>query len=329
MSTQVKNFFSGDFSTRYYNLLWLQLVILIGFRVSTLITTTKSYTTVPFFIQNELIIGFSIIEVILAILFIIKIPKKVQHQNKFLGILVIYIFFLVLYLEQFILPNSPYEMYSDDVLFIILQLLVFLILIFINRITFDVKNDTSLLTLILLLSFILMLIAKLIQDNFELYLVFTILSVLTIWIFLWFSIFSFVKIQFWIYRWKSLIPIILGIFFAFGMYMGMMKSLGSDLGKTVFNTIVDQAFSLFAVNHSFYGFNPEILMILVDLVTVYCFLFVLGSVLLFQRPHSKDIVLIAIIGITGLATYPLLAIIRFFALFEFVALNKKLNKIQK
>ena len=329
MSIQVKNFFSIDYNKRYYYLLWIQLIILLLFRLFTLISTTQSRTNITFFIQNDIVIGFSIIEILIVILFVSNIPKKVQNQNFFLAILVLYLFLLIIYLEQYIFPNSAFQFYSDDLIFVLFQLVILMLLILVYRNSFGLNKDTSILTIILVVAFIMEFFARLMHTNFDLSPLFTILSVVVFWVFLWFIIVRFVWIQFRYSSWKAFIPVILGVFFGIGMFMGMMKSLGDQLGRTVFNTIVDQSFSLHAVNYTLFGFNPEIAMIVIDLITAFCFLFELISILIFHRYYSREVVLIMIIGITGLAVYPLLGIIRFLALYEFISLNKKISYVEK
>ena len=133
MKTQLESFFSQNYYQRYATLIWIQVFLLILFRISTLISTTKNLTGIPFFTPNQLIIGFSILEIILAVLFIIKIPNKVPKQNLLLALMVINIFLLVLYIEQFLISNNPIQFGSDDLLFSIVQFLVLLILIIVNK----------------------------------------------------------------------------------------------------------------------------------------------------------------------------------------------------
>ena len=328
MKLQIKTFFSDNYNSRYYHLLWIQLILLFLFRIFTLISTTKNLTNLPFFTPDQLLIGFSILELVLVILFITRIPKKVQNQNLFLFLLVVLIFFLILYIEQYILPNNPFQFYSDDFLFVAIQLLIILILIIVNKNTFDLKNDTNILTLLLFISFTLLLISKLIQNPNSLMVSFIIFSTIIFWGIMWLSIIKFTIKLFPDYNWKIYLPLILGLLMAIGMYMGMMKSLGTELGKTVFITIIDQSISLFSVNISLFGFNPEELMIIINLISGYCFLFMLLTVLLFKKSLRDQTVLILIIGVTGLASYPLLGLIRYLALYKLASINEKIGEIK-
>ncbi len=322
MKTQLESFFSENYYQRYNTLLWIQLILLILFRIFTLISTTKNLTGISFFTPNQLIIGFSILEILLAGLFIIKIPKKVQTQNLFLGLMVITVFLLVLFIEQYIIPNNPIQFSSDDLLFSIVQFLILLILIIVNRENLSINPTQGFLSLAILISFFFVLLSKLLENLSDFLVLNLVLANVIFWIFLWLLIVRYTRVLFKTISLFAFLPIIIGIVLTIGMYMGMMKALGSELGKTVFNTINYQAFSLHSANKVIFGFNPEIVMIIINLMTGYVFIIVLLTTLVLVKSLREEIVSVFILGILGIASYPLLALIRFFAFFKFVSLSE-------
>lgn len=322
MKTQIESFFSENYYQRYYDLLWIQLILLFLYRISTLVSTTKNLTGIPFFTPNQLIIGFTIFELLLSIIFILKIPKKVPRQNLFLSLLVITIFFLILYIEQFIIPNNPIQFGSDDLVFSIIQFLILLILIIVNKGNLVINRTYGLLSLLIVGSFFFVLLSKMLEKIADLLVLNLIIANIIFWVFLWFIIVRYTKILYKNYNWLALLPILISIFLTIGMFMGMMKSLGNELGKTVFNTINYQALSLHSANKAFFGFNPEILMIIINLLTGYCLLFVLLTILFLIKPLQEEAVVFLILGVTGIAVYPLLVLIRYLAFFKFSSLNE-------
>lgn len=325
MNAQLDTFFSENYNQRYYQLLWSQFFLLLIYIVFTLISTTKNLTGLPFFTPNQILVAFSLSELVISILFIVKVPKNVPKQNLFLVLLVINIFFLILYFEQFILPNNPLQYYPDDLLFVSLQFFTILLLIAVYYKNFNVHQVGSVLALLLLVSFFFLFLKKAILSSFSLGIYGLIVANVVFWVFLWVIIVKYQWHLFGNYRWKSLIPIIVSIILAIGMYMGMMKQLGTDLGKTVFNTINYQAFSLQSTTVQILGFNPETLMIVINLITGYCFLFVLFTTLAFSKELRKESILLITIGLTGIATLPYLGLVRFFALFKFISIDKNKN----
>ena len=109
--------------------------------------------------------------------------------------------------------------------------------------------------------------------------------------------------------------------------MGMTKN---QVMTAVIITIIDQTFSLHAIDPLIFGLNVKFLMIFIDVVIGFMFISVLLVSLYLKKHLREEIIIYLILGVTGLAVYPLLAFIRFLALFKLVQNNKVASpKVQK
>ena len=71
-----------------------------------------------------------------------------------------------------------------------------------------------------------------------------------------------------------------------------------------------------------FGINVQYAMIFIDIVFGFVFVAVLLVALLVNEPLRDEITVYLILGITGLAVYPLLALMRFFAFFKYTSKDK-------
>lgn len=317
MKITMGNFFSKDYNERYQKLLLYQVILLLLFRLFTLTTTTKDLTGIPFITPNEIILAFSIVELVFSVLFLVRVPSSIQNQNLFMLLLAINAFFLTLYAEQFIISNNPLAFYSDDVLFVIIQISIIFLLFIYNRSNFNFKNEESKSIVILFIMFSLDFLSKELSTFYDIGNLLFLLANITGWLFLWLFIYKSMAYMYANYKWKAYIPLVVSLFLVMGMYMGMTRSLGTELAKTVFNTIIDQAFSLHSINSTIFGFNPEIMMIIIGLASGFSFIIILGTHLLIRKERRSEWIAIFIIGLTGLSALPLLAIFRLLALFQY------------
>ena len=316
-----KNEFFENYDIRYSVLLSYQLLFLFLFRILTLFISTEGLHHIQFITGYQLQLLYTILQLGFCILFLINIPRKFQHLTFFVIILFLEIFLAILYIEQFYIVTNSINLRSNDLIFISLQVLVLLILMALNSQNFkpDIKNNSQNINLYLLLSFILYLLSSLVTFSVDLSNLFLLLADVLFWVFLLSLIVKYAKILYANKPTTAIIPIVIGFFFGFGMFMGMTKN---QVMRAVIITIIDQTFSLHAIQPLIYGFSFELAMIFIDVVLGFIFVAVLLLSLLKNVKLRHEITIYFIIGVTGLAVYPLLALIRFYALFSLI---KKTN----
>lgn len=322
MMIETKTRFFDNYEIRYDILIGYQLILLFIYRLLTLFISTEGLHHIPFITPNQLQILFGIIELAFCILFLIKIPKNTPQQNVFLILLFVNVFFEVLYVEQFLIVTDPITFRENDSLLTLLQVLVLLVIILLSfqKSKFYFRNYLNYAKLYLLFAFVSLYLSSMLTSNPNYFLLFILLADVLFWIFLLTIIFYYSRILYRVSKRKAIIPLVVGFFLGFGMYMGMTQS---QIMLAVITTIIDKTFSLHAIEPSIFGFNFRYLMIFLDVVLGFIFTCVLLVALMTKKEHRTEISSYFILGLTGLAVYPLLAIMRFIAFFKLVNLKTK------
>jgi hypothetical protein len=241
------------------------------------------------------------------------VPENVSKQKMFVSFFLINLFFAILYVEQFFLLNNPIVFYQDDILLIFLQLFIIIVLISASKSNFSApKENINSINLSLFLSFFFLFFAKLFTNNEEISNILLMITNITFWSIMWSLIIIYtLKIK-KVSTVKAILPFI-GIIIGFGMFMGMTKT---EVMKAVIITIIDQTFSMNVVNFQFFGYNPELILILINVITGFTFIFVLTTAIFIIKESKIETASLLILGMTGLSVIPILAIIRFLSLFK-------------
>lgn len=321
MIVETKSKFFENYEMRFSILLAYQLLLLLIFRILTLFISTEGLHHIEFITPSQLQLVYLFVEFIICLLFLVNIPHDLQNKYIFMGFSLIYIILEVLYVEQFFLSSDPIILYSKNINFILLQALVLLLLIFLSNQKFkvDLQNNDINLTMYLLLSFIFLLLSNFITNSDDFINLFILIANFLFWIFLLSLIIKYARILYSERKRNSILPILVGFFFGFGMFMGMTRN---QLMRVVITTIIDQTFSLYAIQPLVFGINVQYAMIFIDIVFGFVFVAVLLVALLVNEPLRDEITVYLILGITGLAVYPLLALMRFFAFFKYTSKDK-------
>ena len=321
MIVETKSKFFENYEMRFSILLAYQLLLLLIFRILTLFISTEGLHHIEFITPSQLQLVYLFVEFITCLLFLVNIPDDLQNKYIFMGFSLIYIILEVLYVEQFFLSSDPIILYSKNINFILLQVLVLLLLIFLSNQKFkvDLQNNDINLTMYLLLSFIFLLLSNFITNSDDFINLFILIANFLFWIFLLSLIIKYARILYSERKRNSILPILVGFFFGFGMFMGMTRN---QLMRVVITTIIDQTFSLYAIQPLVFGINVQYAMIFIDIVFGFVFVAVLLVALLVNEPLRDEITVYLILGITGLAVYPLLALMRFFAFFKYTSKDK-------
>ena len=312
---ETKPKFFENYDLRYSILLTFQLAFLLIFRFLTLFISTENLHHIPFITFPQLLLISTVIEFVFCLFFLAKILSSIQEKVIFFCIVLIYVFLAILYIEQYFIATDTLTFLPNDMIFVYFQVIIFIVLIALNsqNLIKDIKDLYGNRLVILFISFILLMFAGLTFDNQNLTNLFLFLANFIFWIFLIVIIVKYANVLNSEGKWFVIVPIVIGFFLGFGMFMGMTQS---QVMKLVILTIIDQTISLYAIQPLIYGVSVELAMIFLDVVLGFIFGCVLLVAYIKKPSMRREITINFILGVTGLGVYPLLALIRFFALFR-------------
>ena len=186
MVFESKTKFFENYEFRYNILLGYQLLFLFIYRLLTLFISTEGLHNIPFITPNQLQVIFLFVELGFCFLFLIYFPTVLQDRNLFFFSVLIIMFFEVLYVEQFFINTDPILLSSNDLIFVLLQVLIILVLLGTNfpSISFDFKEIDSNLPIYLSISFVFLLLFSLQIFSSDLSLLILFLADFCFWIFL-------------------------------------------------------------------------------------------------------------------------------------------------
>ena len=274
MVFESKTKFFENYEFRYSVLLGYQLLFLMIYRLLTLFKSTEGLHHIPFITPTQLQLIFLFVELGFCFLFLIQFPRILQDKNIFFFTLLIIMFFEVLYVEQYFISTDPILLNVDDLVLVLLQVLIILVL-FVKNFSlkrFHFEEIDSNLPIYLLISFVLLLLFSLQIISSDLSLLILFLADFCFWIFLSLLIIKYAKVLAQRRLINAIIPLAIGFLFGFGMFMGMTMN---QVMTAVIITIIDQTFSLHAIEPLIFGLNVKFLMIFIDVVIGIMFIIVM------------------------------------------------------